>query len=112
MANELSSLRTHKRHQSRFEHLAPEIRELAQQLLSTYLARAGGNLPSWYYASLCAAASRVAQHGPPPNPQQRLAYRRWKKQRRREAMLREYGDPARGPAQPGSRHRVVPLDGI
>jgi hypothetical protein len=112
MANELSSLRTHKRHQSRFEHLAPDIRELAEQLLSMYLARAGNYLPSWRYAAFVAAASRVAQHGPPPNYNQRLAYRRWKKQRRREAMLREYGDPARGPAQAGSQHHVVPLDGI
>jgi hypothetical protein len=44
-------------------------------------------------ASLRAAANSVAKHGLPPNRNQRLAYRRWKKQRKRELAIAIYGDP-------------------
>jgi hypothetical protein len=103
MSGNLSTLRTHARHKSRFEHLAPAIQDQAERLLARYLLR-HPNPTRWQLAALVAAASRVAQHGPPPNKQARLAYRRWKKWRVREQMTAKYGDPAASNSL-GSRSR-------
>ena len=46
-------------------------------------------------AALRAAANRVARHGPPPNYNQRLAYRMHKKRRAKLAAIALYGDPCR-----------------
>lgn len=47
---------------------------------------------SHLYCCLCGAAARMAL-GPLPNHKQRLALRRWKKQREWEEVLLTYGDP-------------------
>lgn len=44
------------------------------------------------YRSLCGAAARMAVK-PLPNYKQRQAYIRWKRQREREQLLMDYGDP-------------------
>src|SRR5215467_4208833 len=108
MAHDLDSLRRHRtgRRGEPFQHLSSALRERAWELLAIYLARPKhaarlGN--AGLYASLCAAASRVAQHGIPPNRSQRLGYRTAKRNRARQRMNEEYGDPTA--ADPvGSRH--------
>jgi hypothetical protein len=64
------------------------------------------------YAALCAAGSRVAQHGP-HRTGTRLAYRRWKKRRARQRMIEEYGDPT-APESEGLRDRTLglPTEGV
>jgi hypothetical protein len=113
MAHDLASLRQHHtgRRGEPFQNLRGEVRDRALILLAVYMARAhvrcGPVLPRWLKAALCAAASRVAQHGPPPNYNQRLAYRRWKRCRARKRMIEEYGDPA-APNPTGSTSPVSP----
>ena len=99
MAHDLRSLRQHRtgRRGAPFQHLCPAVREPAWELLICYMARPknSARLPNArLYASLCAAASRVAQHGPPPNRWQRLGYRTAKRNRARKQLMAEYGDPA------------------
>jgi hypothetical protein len=96
MAHDLKSLRQHRtgRRGEPFRHLHPAVQEGAWELLARYLAKHAARLPNArLYASLCAAASRVAQHGPPPNRWQRLGYRTAKRNRAR-MQLAEHGDPA------------------
>lgn len=80
-----------------FAHLAPDVQRRARAALNYYLARARDRhqaMPPWRYALMCATAARQAVHGSPPNYNQRLAYRRWKKWRERKRVIAEYGDPA------------------
>jgi hypothetical protein len=78
-----------------------------KELLERYLAKHAHHMTPQRYAGCHAAAVRVALHGPPPNRQARLAYRRWKKWRARKQMIAEYGDPA-SPNPTGSRFLVSP----
>jgi len=79
------------------------MQEHARVLLADYLLKHADRLPNaQLYAALCAAASRVAQHGPPPDRWQRLGYRTAKRNKARKRMIEDYGDPA-APIPVGSR---------
>jgi hypothetical protein len=87
MAGDIASLRRSgsKGRGEPFRHLNAELQDCAWDLYAIYLERAheryGPILPKGCYAGICAAASRVAQHGPPPNRWQRLGYRTAKRKR-------------------------------
>lgn len=89
MSGNLKTLRCSSRRPLR-DALLPRFRELLQ----VYLAKHAHHMTPQRYAACHAAATQVALHGPPPNRQARLAYRRWKKWRARKQMIEEYGDPA------------------
>jgi hypothetical protein len=87
----LSLLRSTRRSQA----LTATESALSDALYEEYCSRPqhASRLTRSLKASLRAAANSVARHGLPPNRNQRLAYRRWKKQRARELAIAIYGDP-------------------
>ena len=75
--------------------LTAEEQRISDRMFTEYCSRPQhrDRLTAPLVAALRAAANRYAKHGNPPNRNQRLAYRRWKKQRKRELAIAIYGDP-------------------
>ena len=77
-----------------FDALPYPLRLRAQELLTEWLARPKhvktlpGTRAYWY---LVGSAARYARYGPPPNRNQRLAYRMHKKRRAKLAAIALYG---------------------
>lgn len=88
MSGNLKTLRA-----SSHPRLPDELVPCFKELLHRYLEKHAHHMTPQRYAACHAAAIRVALHGPPPNRQARLAYRRWKKWRASKRTIEEYGDP-------------------
>jgi len=79
-----------------FDNLTTDLRERANALLAEWLKRPKhaktlpGSRAYWY---LVGSAARYALYGPPPNRNQRLAYRMHKKRRAKLEAIKLYGNP-------------------